>query len=70
MSGEMSLLGRLLPVAGVREKLVAAGRAGVRTVILPARNAGEVQALDEAARAGIEVVLAEELPEIVERVLE
>ncbi len=69
LSGELSLTGRLLPVAGVREKLVAARRAGVRTVILPARNAGSLAEVDPDVREGVEVVLAEELPEIIDLVL-
>jgi ATP-dependent Lon protease len=69
LSGELSLVGRLLPVAGIREKLVAAERAGVRTVILPARNAGDVEALEPEIRDRVELVLAEVLPEVVDRVL-
>jgi len=69
LSGELSLVGRLLPVAGVREKLVAAARAGVRSVVLPARNAGDLEAMDDSVKAGLEVILADELPQIVDRVL-
>ena len=69
MSGELSLVGRLLPVAGIRDKFVAARRAGVRMVVLPARNEGDVAALEPELLEGIEVVLAEELPEVVDKVL-
>ncbi len=42
MSGEITLRGQVLPVGGVREKVLAAGRAGVRTVVLPERNRSDV----------------------------
>lgn len=45
LSGELSLSGRVLPVSGVREKLLAAARAGARTVVLPAANEAEVRGL-------------------------
>ncbi|MEG6505156.1 S16 family serine protease [Nitratidesulfovibrio sp. 1201_IL3209] len=53
LSGELSLSGRVLPVSGVREKLLAAARAGARTVVLPAANEPEAHGLlaDLAARA-------------------
>ncbi len=45
LSGELSLSGRVLPVSGVREKLLAAARAGARTVVLPAANEPEARSL-------------------------
>ncbi len=56
LSGEISLTGRLLPVSGIREKLLAAARAGLTAVILPEANAADVAALTETA---------EELPRVV-----
>ena len=70
MSGELSLVGRLLPVAGIRDKLVAARRAGVRMCRAPrAQTRATWTRLSLSCLEGIEVVLAEELPEVVDKVL-
>jgi ATP-dependent Lon protease len=61
LSGELSLSGRLLPVSGVREKVLAAVRGGVRTVVLPAANAADVAALRATTPDLPAVVLAEDL---------
>ncbi len=59
MTGEISLRGRLLPVGGLREKILAALRAGLNQVIVPARNADQVQELPKDLKNRIEVLLAE-----------
>jgi ATP-dependent Lon protease len=69
MTGELSLSGRILPVHGIREKILAAQRAGIRTVILPGRNAVDVGSMAPEITEGLEVVLAEEVRALVERVL-
>lgn len=68
-TGEITLSGRILPVSGVREKLLAAQRAGLRTVIFPHRNAPEIDALDPDVTEGLEIVLTEEIQDVVERAL-
>ena len=50
MTGEISLRGLVLPVGGIKEKVVAAARAGLSTVILPARNRKDYEDIPEAAR--------------------
>jgi ATP-dependent Lon protease len=69
MTGEITLGGGLLPVSGVREKLLAAQRAGVKTVILPLLNQVDVNNVEEEARKGLEVVLSDEISQIVDLVL-
>lgn len=69
MSGEITLSGRILPVSGIREKLLAAQRAGIRTVIFPARNQADVESCSSEITKNIKVVLAEEVIEIVDLVL-
>lgn len=69
MSGELSLSGRILPVSGLREKCLAARRAGVRTVILPARNRAEIETLAPDVTEHLEITLAGELAELIPLVL-
>ncbi len=59
MTGEISLRGLVLPVGGIKEKVVAAARAGIRTVILPARNRKDFDDIPESARNKLEFVWAE-----------
>ena len=56
MTGEVSLRGRVLPVGGIKEKLIGALRAGVQTVSLPGGNRKDVRDLPEEVKAGLEVV--------------
>ena len=70
LTGEMSLGGMLLPVAGIREKILAAQRGGVHTVALPAGNRPEADALEPDIRAAIKIVLADEAAQLVDVVLE
>lgn len=64
MTGELTLRGEVLPVGGIREKVVAARRAGIRTVILPARNRADVEEIPPTVRAKIKFVFAGELAEV------
>ncbi len=61
LSGELTLSGRILPVSGIREKLLAAQRAGVRRVILPQRNAVDLKDIEDELKEGLEVVLVSEI---------
>ena len=56
MTGEVSLRGRVLPVGGVREKLIGALRAGVRTVLLPKGKAKDIREVPDEVRDGLEIV--------------
>ena len=69
LSGEITLTGRILPVAGVREKVLAAKRARVRTIILPAKNRAEIDELPAYVRQGIEIHPADTVSEVVDIVL-
>jgi ATP-dependent Lon protease len=71
MTGEVSLSGRVLPVGGIKEKVLAAHRAGVRTVILPRRN--EKSLMEDVPGAVREVMtfhLVDSIPEVLEAALE
>ncbi|HMK36417.1 MAG TPA: endopeptidase La [Desulfomonilaceae bacterium] len=69
LSGEITLNGKILPVSGIREKLLAAQRAGIRTVIFPAKNQVDVDGMPEDVKEGLDVVLAEDIAELTEIVL-
>jgi ATP-dependent Lon protease len=70
MTGEISLRGVVLPVGGIREKVVAAARAGIRTVILPARNRRDLEDIPESVRNRMEFVWAEKIDDVLARALE
>jgi ATP-dependent Lon protease len=56
MTGEISLRGLVLPVGGIKEKVVAAHRAGIKTVLLPARNRKDLEDIPESARSALKLV--------------
>ncbi len=63
MTGEVTLSGRVLPIGGVKEKLLGAVRAGIRTVVLPKENVPDLDDLPQDVRDGLEVVAVQELTE-------
>ena len=69
MTGEITLRGHVLPVGGIKEKVLAASRAGLTTVILPKRNEGDLEDLPEAVREKIHFVFAEEVDDVVKAAL-
>ena len=67
MTGEITLTGQVLPIGGVKEKVLAAHRAGIRTVIIPKLNEAQMLAdVSEELRGKIRIVLAERLSEVLE----
>ena len=70
MTGEISLRGVVMPIGGVKEKCVAAARAGIRTVILPARNKRDFEDIPESVRAKLEIVWAERIEDVLAHALE
>lgn len=68
MTGEISLRGKVLPVGGVKEKLIGALRAGVRTVLLPAGNRKDIGDLPLEVRDGLEIVHVAHIWEAIRRV--
>jgi ATP-dependent Lon protease len=70
MTGEISLRGLVLPVGGIKEKALAALRAGIHTVLLPARNRKDLEEIPESARSQIEFVWLETVDDALERALE
>jgi len=64
MTGEITLRGRVLPIGGVKEKVLGAVRAGITTVILPKENERDLEDLPEEARKTLDVHLVEELGDV------
>ena len=65
MTGEITLAGLVLPVGGVKEKVLAARRAGFRRIILPKANAKDLRKLPDAVREELEFVLAEQFDDVI-----
>lgn len=70
MTGEITLSGLVFPVGGIKEKVLAAHRAGIRRVILPARNEADLEKVPEDVRREIEFVLVTRINEVLEAALE
>jgi ATP-dependent Lon protease len=66
MTGEITLTGQVLPIGGVKEKSLAAQRAGIKRIIVPERNEGDVGEIPEHEREGVEYVYASELGDVLE----
>ena len=69
MTGEISLSGLVLPVGGIKEKLLAAHRMGLRRIILPTANQKDLQDVPEAVRAELDVIFVESIEEALKQVL-
>jgi ATP-dependent Lon protease len=71
MTGEVTLRGKVLPVGGIKEKVLAARRAGVRTVLLPEANRKDVEEdVPENVRNGLEIVYVRDMDQVLELSLE
>lgn len=69
MTGEITLHGNVLPIGGLREKTMAAYKAGIKTVIIPAANKPDLEEVDDVVKNAIEFVLAENLTEVLDTAL-
>ena len=69
MTGEITLRGHVLPIGGLKEKLLAAQTEGMRMVIIPAKNAPMLEEVSEEIKAGMEIRLVKEFAQVAEAVL-
>ena len=69
MTGEITLRGRVLPIGGLKEKLLAAKSAGIRTVLVPKKNVSDVEDLSSEITKGLEIIPVENMDEVLERAL-
>ncbi|MGI9591096.1 MAG: endopeptidase La [Myxococcota bacterium] len=70
MTGEISLRGKVLPVGGIKSKVLAAARAGVRTVLLPRRNEKDLVEIPDEVREKLEIKLVDTIDEVLEVALD
>ncbi|MCI9439865.1 MAG: endopeptidase La [Ruminococcus sp.] len=64
MTGEVTLRGRVLPIGGLKEKLLAAKNAGIKTVLIPKKNKADVDALSSEITKGLEIVPVEQMDDV------
>ena len=69
MTGEITLRGKVLPIGGVRDKVLAAHRAGMKTVILPEQNRKDVEDVPEAVRKELKIVFAAHMDQVLDTAL-
>ena len=70
MTGEITLSGLVFPVGGIKEKVLAAHRAGIRRIILPKKNESAIEEIPEDVRKDLEFVLTERIQDVLEAALE
>lgn len=69
MTGEITLHGKVLPIGGLREKTMAAYKAGIKTIIIPAANRGDLDEVDDAVKASSEFIFASKLEDVLNAAL-
>ena len=69
MTGEISLLGKVLPIGGLKEKTMAAYRAGIKRVIVPEENRADLSEVDERVKENIEFVIVNDMKQVLETAL-
>ena len=69
MTGEITLRGRVLPIGGLKEKLLAARTAGMKKVIVPAENRSDVEEISREIKGGMEIVFVENMSQVLEHAL-
>lgn len=70
MTGEITLRGKVLPVGGIKEKVLAAHRAGIKTILLPAENKADIDDIPQTVRRQLDFVLLEKAKEALKYALE
>ena len=70
MTGEITLSGSVLPIGGLKEKLLAALRAGVKTVIIPKENYKDMQEMPKEVSENMNTIFVESFDEVIEHALE
>jgi len=66
MTGEVTLTGRVLPIGGVKEKVLGAVRAGIERIVLPRQNEADLEDLPRAVRDSLQIVLVDTLDQVLD----
>src|SRR5205814_2194386 len=69
MTGEITLRGKVLPIGGLKEKLLAAHRAGIKTFILPEKNRKDLHEVPDEVKQSMELVMVKHVEEVLEKAL-
>ena len=69
MTGEISLRGRVLPIGGLKEKLLAALRGGLTTVLIPEENAKDLAEIPDNVKKGLEIIPVQHVDEVLAKAL-
>jgi ATP-dependent Lon protease len=69
MTGEITLRGRVLPIGGLKEKLLAAQRGGIKTVLIPEENAKDLVEVNDSIKKGLDIIPVSRMDEVLERAL-
>ena len=69
MTGEITLRGRVLPIGGLKEKLLAASRGGMKTVLIPEENAKDLVEISESIKKGLDIIPVSRMDEVLARAL-
>lgn len=70
MTGEITLRGKVLPIGGLKEKSMAAYKAGIKTIVIPFDNKADISEIDEAVKSSVEIVLAKNINDVLETALD
>ena len=69
MTGEITLRGRVLPIGGLKEKMIAAHRGGIRTLLIPKENEKDLSEIPAEIRRGLEIHLVDHMDQVLARAL-
>jgi ATP-dependent Lon protease len=69
MTGEITLRGRVLPIGGLKEKLLAAARGGIKTVLIPEDNAKDLTEISDAIKGGMDIIPVARLDDVISKAL-
>lgn len=69
MTGEITLRGRVLPIGGLKEKILAAKNAGITTICVPKKNEPDIAEIAQEIKKGLEIIFVENMEQVLETAL-
>ena len=67
MTGEITLRGRVLPIGGLKEKILAAKNAGIKKVLVPFENQKDVEEVSDEIKEGVEIIFVETMEQVIKQ---